>query len=246
MGLKSKDQGCQATTFFYFSPNFFSLFQLKTGRVIDMKVWGQFIKIGKCLLIISSIFFLTSCSGIIPEMDNGNEESTLDNSLFIGNENKSKVNSVILEVPYQRYAGSNWCLPASGSMTLNFFGLQISQEELAKKIIKPDGLGDIYKMVQYAQDLGFKASFTVLTMEEIEEYLSRQIPLIAIQEYKESNPLAHARVITGFNSETQEVISNDPTIGKGYTLSYENFMDLNLTANPKYCMTIVITPESFI
>jgi hypothetical protein len=211
-----------------------------------MRVWGKLFKIGKVFLIISTVFLLTSCSGLIPEADLGNENGFLDNGIITENENKAKVSSVFLEVPYQKYAGTNWCLPASGSMMLNFFGLQISQQELAQKIIKPDGLGDIYKMVKYAQDLGFDASFTVLTMEEIEEYLSHQIPLIAIQEYKENNPLAHARVITGFNSETQEIISNDPTIGQGYTISYDKFMDLNLTANPKYCMAIVITPNNYL
>ena len=127
-------------------------------------------------------------------------------------------------------------------MTLNFFGLQVSQQELALKIIKPNGLGDIYKMVRFAKDLGFEASFTVLTLEQIEESLFNKIPLIAIQKYKESNPLAHARVIIGYDAEKKEIITNDPTIGKNYTVSYNQFKNLNLTANPEYCMAIVITP----
>ncbi len=208
-----------------------------------MKVWDRIKKVTKILIIISTVFLLTSCSGIIPETSNEEQGSSLSNSLVPGIENKTKVSSIYLEVPYQKYAGTNWCLPASGSMALDFFGIQVSQQELAQEIIKPDGLGDIYKMVKYAQGLGFEALFTVLTMEEIEEYLSNNIPLIAIQEYKTSNPLAHARVVTGFDSEKKEVVSNDPTIGKGYTMSYENFMDLNLTANPKYTMAIVITPN---
>ncbi len=206
-----------------------------------MKVWDKWINAGKILVIISVVFLLTSCSGIVPDSD-------FDNDNYSGflpeNEIKSKVSSVYLEVPYQKYAGTNWCLPASGSMTLNFFGLQVSQQELAQKIIKPDGLGDIYKMVKFAKDLGFEASFTVLTMEEIEKYLSNKIPLIAIQEYKESNPLAHARVITGFDSDKREITSHDPTIGESYTMSYEKFMNLNLTVNPKYCMAIVIEPKA--
>jgi len=208
-----------------------------------MKVWGKLINVSKILLIISAVFFLTSCSGIIPETELVNQDSDLlTNDLLIENDYKTKTGSVYLEVPYQKYAGTNWCLPASGVMTLNYFGVQVTQQELAQKIIKPDGLGDIYKMVKFAKDLGFEASFTVLTMEEIEEYLYNQIPLIAIQKYKESNPLAHARVITGFDSEKKEIVTNDPTIGEDYTISYAQFMNLNLTANPKYSMAIVITP----
>lgn len=208
-----------------------------------MKVWGTIVKISKVFIAIFSVFLLTSCSGIIPAEETGNQIVDLDNSLLLEEyEIKAKIDSVFLDVPYQRYAGKNWCLPASGSMMLNFFGMTVSQQELAQEIIKPDGLGDIYKMVKFAQNLGFEASFTVLTLEEIERYLANQIPLIAIQEYKTTNPLAHARVIIGFDAEKKEIISNDPTIGQGYTMSYEKFMDLNLTANPKYCMAIVITP----
>jgi hypothetical protein len=208
-----------------------------------MKVWGKLVNLSKILIIISAIFLLTSCSGIVPEAVNEEQGNTFSDSIVPGIENKAKLSSIYLEVPYQKYAGTDWCLPASASMTLNFLGLQISQQELAQKIIKPDGLGDIYKMVKFAKDLGFEASFTVLTMEEIEEYLSNNIPLIAIQKYKESNPLAHARVVIGFDSDKKEIISNDPTIGGNYTMSYETFMDLNLTANPKYSMAIVITPS---
>ena len=211
-----------------------------------MKVWGKckLIKIIKIVFIIILVSLLTSCSGIVPETGiNSENNNFIENNLVAENDIKTKTSSVYLDVPYQRYAGKNWCLPASGSMTLDFFGVPISQQELAQRIIKPDGLGDIYKMVRYAKELGFEASFTVLSMEQIEEYISNQIPLIAIQEYKESNPLAHARVIIGFNSDKREIITNDPTIGKNYTMSYEKYMDLNLTANPKYSMAIVISPK---
>ncbi len=133
-----------------------------------MKVWVRLRNFSKALLIIATVLFLTSCSGIIPQTDIIEQGSTLE-GITPENEYKAKASSVCLEVPYQKYAGVNWCLPASAAMTLNFFGLQISQQELAQKIIKPDGLGDIYKMVKFARDLGFEASFTVLTMEEIEE-----------------------------------------------------------------------------
>lgn len=208
-----------------------------------MKVWARLIKFSKLVFIILAVFFLTSCSGIIPQSDIINHQSVLED-ITPENEYKTKASSVILEVPYEKYAGVNWCLPASAAMTLKFFGFQISQQELAQKIIKPDGLGDIYKMVRLAKDLGLEASFSVVTIEEIEEYLANQIPLIAIQKYKESNPLAHARVVIGFDADSKEIITNDPTIGKNYTISYEQFTNLNLTSNPKYCMAIIIPPTS--
>ena len=208
-----------------------------------MKVWVKIINISKTILILGAILFLTSCSGIILETNFVEQESSLCGGILPENEVTARGTSVCLEVPFQRYAGVNWCLPASAAMTLEFFGLNISQQQLAQKIIKPDGLGDIYKMVRFARDLGFKASFTTLTMEQIEESIFNNIPLIAIQKYKENNPLAHARVIIGYDAEKKEIITNDPTIGKNYTVSYHQFKKLNLTANPEYCMAIVITPD---
>ena len=207
-----------------------------------MKVWVKILKISKAALIIGAVLFLTSCNGIIPETDFVEQDSTLYGGILPENELIAKGSSVYLEVPFQKYAGVHRCLPASAAMTLNFFGLQVSQQELALKIIKPNGLGDIYKMVRFAKDLGFEASFTVLTLEQIEESLFNKIPLIAIQKYKESNSLAHARVIIGCDTEKKEIITNDPTIGKNYTVSYNQFKNLNLTTNPEYCMAIVITP----
>ncbi len=208
-----------------------------------MRIWAKLMKISKIVLVIAVALFLTSCNGIMPESDFVNQEDSLYSSIVAENGNKAKTGSVCLEVPYQRYAGVNWCLPASAAMTLNFLGLQVSQQELAQQIINPDGFGDVYKMVKYARDLGFDASFKVLTIEQIEEYLSKEIPLIAIQKYKQSNPLAHARVIIGYDALKKEIITNDPTIGGNYTISYDQFLNLNLTANPKYSMAIVITPN---
>lgn len=207
-----------------------------------MKAWAKIIKISKAVLFIAAILFLTSCSGILPEQGTISQDGSLFGVITPENNFKSKSSSICLDVPYQRYGGVNWCLPASAAMTLDFFGLHLSQQELAKKIIKPDGLGDINKMVKFAKELGFTASFTVLTLEEIEGYLSNQIPLITIQKYKESNPLAHARVIIGYDAEKKQILTNDPTIGEHYAVSYEQFLRLNLTSNSKYSMAIVIIP----
>lgn len=207
-----------------------------------MNFQAKLIKINRILLAFLVVLLLASCNGILPESDPINQKGNMYNGVITENESKVKKDYICLDVPYQRYAGFNWCLPASAAMTLDFLGVEVSQQELARNIINPDGLGDIYKMVKYAKDLGFDASFRVLTIEQIEDYLSQEIPLIAIQKYKQSNPLAHARVIIGYDSQKKEIISNDPTIGNNYTIPYDQFLNLNLTANPKYSMAIVIAP----
>ena len=187
------------------------------------------------LMIIVSLF-LTSCSGgglVTPEL-----QPDLDEGI-----NKvSEINYVYLDVPYERYAGYNWCLPASGAMTFKYFGKNISQAEIANTVIK-DGTSSVYRMVKYAKDLGFEAKYNYMTIEEIKNLLNKDIPVIAVQNYSLALPYSHARVIIGYDDKEQQVISNDPTAGKDYKMSYSNFTALNTGINPDLFKVLVIATE---
>ncbi len=185
------------------------------------------------LMLIVSLF-LTSCNGVVtPELQLDPEEDI----------NKiEEIDYVYLDVPYEKYAGANWCLPASGAMTFKYFGENISQAEIADTVIK-DGSSSVYRMVKYARDLGFEAKYNYMTIEEIKYLLSKDIPVIAVQNYSLTLPYSHARVIIGFDDEKQEVISNDPTAGKDYKMSYSNFAALNTGINPDFFKIIIISTE---
>jgi hypothetical protein len=185
------------------------------------------------LMIIVSLF-LTSCSGVVtPELELDPEEDI----------NKvEEIDYVYLDVPYEKYAGTNWCLPASGAMTFKYFGENISQAEIADAVID-NGTSSVYKIIKYARDLGFEAKYNFMTLEEIKNLLIKDIPVIAVQNYTLSLPYSHARVIIGFDDEAQEVISNDPTAGKDYIMSYSNFTALNTGSNPDMFKVIVISTE---
>ena len=187
------------------------------------------------LIIIVSLF-LTSCSGgglVTPELQPGLDE---------GINKVSEINYVYLDVPYERYAGYNWCLPASGAMTFKYFGKNISQAEIANTVIK-NGTSSVYRMVKYAKDLGFEAKYNYMTIEEIKNLLNKDIPVIAVQNYSLALPYSHARVIIGYDDKEQQVISNDPTAGKDYKMSYSNFTALNTGINPDLFKVLVIATE---
>jgi len=198
----------------------------------NMKAMGKITTTLFLILIVS--LFLTSCSGIVtPEL-----QPDLDENL-----NKvEEMDYVYLDVPYEKYAGTNWCLPASGSMTFHYFGKNISQQQIANAVIK-DGVSSVYKMIKYSEELGFEAKYKYMTMEDIKDSLKQDIPVIAVQNYSFNIPYSHARVIIGYDDEKQEVITNDPTAGKDYKISYSNFIDLNTASNPDLCKVIVISPE---
>ena len=195
-----------------------------------MKAMGK-ITITLFLMLTISLF-LTSCSGIVtPELQLDSEIEQLD-----------EVDYIYLDVPYEKYAGANWCLPASGAMTFKYFGENITQQQIANVVIT-DGVSSVYKMIKYAKDLGFEAKYNYITIEDIKNLLKEDVPIIAIQNYSLTLPYSHARVIIGFDDEKQEVITNDPTAGKDYKISYSDFLDLNFNSNSDKCKVIVISPE---
>jgi len=198
---------------------------------MKIKVMGK-ITVALFLTLIVSLF-LTSCSGVVtPEL-----QLDLDEAL-----NKvEEIDSVYLDVPYEKYAGANWCLPASGAMALKYFGENIGQAEIASKVIT-NGISSVYKFVSFAKNLGFDTKYQSKTIEEIKALLEEDIPVIAIQNYSLTILKSHARVIIGYDDETQEIITNDPTAGKDYKISYADFLGLNLNSSPDKCKVIVLLP----
>jgi len=184
-------------------------------------------------LMLIVTLFLTSCNGVVtPEL-----QLDLDEAL-----NKvEEIDSAYLDVPYEKYAGYNWCLPASGAMAFKYFGENISQSEIAGKVIT-NGISSVFKFISYAKSLGFETKYQSKTIEEIKILLKEDIPVIAIQNYSLTILKSHARVIIGFDDETQEIITNDPTAGKDYKISYVDFLALNFNSSPDKCKIIVLSP----
>ena len=198
-----------------------------------MKVLGKATLTLGLMIIVSLL--LTSCSGgglVTPELQLEPEEEI----------NKvEEIVSVYLEVPYEKYAGYNWCLPASGAMTFKYFGMNISQAQIASKVIT-NGSSSVFRFISFARSLGFDTKYQSKTIEEIKDLLEEDIPVIAVQNYSLSLPYSHARVIIGFDDEKEEVITNDPTAGKDYIISYSDFLELNLGSNHDKCKVIVLSP----
>ena len=198
-----------------------------------MKVLGKATLTLGLMIMVSLL--LTSCSGgglVTPELFDLDEDI-----------NKvEEIDYVYLEVPYEKYAGYNWCLPASGAMTFKYFGEDISQAQIASKVIT-NGTSSVFRFISFAKNLGFEVAYQSKTIEEIKVLLEEDIPVIAIQNYSLNLPYSHARVIIGFDDEKEEVITNDPTAGKDHKISYADFLALNFNSNPDKCKVIVLSPE---
>jgi len=197
-----------------------------------MKVLGKATLTLGLMIIVSLL--MTSCSGVVtPELQLNPEEEI----------NKiEEIDYVYLDVPYEKYAGYNWCLPASGAMTFKYFGMDISQSQIASSVIT-NGTSSVFRFISFAKNLGFDTKYQSKTIEEIKVLLEENTPVIAVQNYSLTLPYSHARVIIGFDDEKQEVITNDPTAGKDYIISYSDFLALNFDSNPDKCKVIVLSLE---
>ena len=195
-----------------------------------MKVMGKATVTLFLMLIVS--LFLTSCSGVVtPELQLGLDEEI----------NKvEEINYVYLDVPYEKYAGVNWCLPASGAMTFKYFGMDISQNQIASEVIT-NGTSSVFKFISYAKGLGFETKYQCKTIEEIKALLDEDTPLIAVQNYSLTILKSHARVIIGYDDEKQEMITHDPTVGEDYKISYSDFVALNFDSNPDKCKVVILS-----
>ena len=202
------------------------------GNNMKAKTMGKAAVTLFLMLIVS--LFLTSCSGVVtPEL-----QLDLDEEI-----NKvEEIGYVYLDVPFEKYAGTNWCLPATGAMTFKYFGENISQAQIASKVIS-NGSSSVFKFISFAKNLGFDTKYQCKTIEEIKVLLKEDIPVIAVQNYSLAILKSHARVIIGFDDEKQEVITNDPTAGKDHIISYSDFLALNFDSNPDKCKVIVLSPE---
>jgi len=144
-------------------------------------------------LMIIVALFLTSCSGgglVTPELQLDPEDI-----------NKvEEIGYVYLDVPYEKYAGANWCLPATGAMTFKYFGFNVSQSEIASKVIT-NGSSSVFRFISFAKSLGFDTKYQSKTIEEIKVLLEEDIPVIAVQNYSLTILKSHARVIIGLDDE---------------------------------------------
>lgn len=136
----------------------------------------------------------------------------------------------MLSVPYEKYAGKSWCLPASAAMVFKYYGEDITQAEIANIVII-NGDASTFRLVSYSRELGYPATWRLISITKIEGYLREGIPLIVIQKYSLTTRNTHCRVITGFDSVKAELTLHDSAGESSYKMSYKAFFDLGFDSN---------------
>ena len=149
-------------------------------------------------------------------------------------------------VPYvEQPIDKRWCLPASGAMVFNHYGVNVTLQQVVDKVINEEGVSSTKKLREYAEELGFKAEFRDLTLEWVKKVLQQDVPIIIVQNISLTDHISkHARVVIGYDDKKQELITHDPlpVNGNNYSIPYSEAITLN-NINPPFFNSNMIYPK---
>ena len=148
---------------------------------------------------------------------------------------------------YHVYQTFNNCGPASLSMALSYYGINVSQKTLGDqlrpfqnpqgdnddKAVNPDELGkkaEEYGLLYYLRPMG--------TPELIKEFIFNDIPVIAITWLKDGEYIGHFRVIKGYDDSKGVFIQDDSYQGKNLDYTYGDFNKLWGAFNYQYIVLV--------
>jgi len=149
---------------------------------------------------------------------------------------------IMLDVkPFQETLNSDMCGPASLKIVLNYYGVDKSEEDIAKlcKVKKELGVDD--KSIKIAAEkLGFKATIkNNSSFKDIEKWLKKDVPMIVNwftrgrTDYGDSSVAdGHYSVVMGLDDK--HIYLQDPELGSIRKIERDNFMRVWFDFKGKY------------
>ena len=148
---------------------------------------------------------------------------------------------------YHVYQTFNNCGPASLSMALSYYGINVSQKTLGDqlrpfqnpqgdnddKAVNPEELGkkaEEYGLLYYLRPMG--------TPELIKEFIYNDIPVIAITWLKDEEYIGHFRIIKGYDDSKGVFIQDDSYQGKNLEYTYKDLNKLWSAFNYQYIVLV--------
>ena len=104
---------------------------------------------------------------------------------------------------------ANQCGPASLAAVMNYWGKEITPDEIASAIYSPQLNGTLsLDMWQYAQDHQFQADIRKGSIEALKQHLAKRLPIIAFLNLGfDWWPVGHFVVVVGLDPKEREVIT---------------------------------------
>lgn len=159
-------------------------------------------------------------------------------------------NYALVENPKHIYQTFNNCGPATLSMILSWYGVNVSQEELGTKM-RPyqvsSGDNDdktifTYEFVDWAEAYGLEAIGRVNgDIDLLKKFTTNGIPVVVKTWLHPNDDIGHFRIVRGFDDKKQVVIQDDSYEGPNISIRYYDFLSMWQPFNYNYI--IVFTPE---
>lgn len=134
-----------------------------------------------------------------------------------------------IATPRHEYQRLNNCGPVTAMMTLDLYGISVTQAEAAS-YLKP-GAGDrnvtMDEMAHYLNNYGLNAPIRVGgDLELVQRLVSHNVPVILHQQMTLSDDIGHYRVATGYDEARGIVVTHDSYLGPEHLIPFETFMTL--------------------
>jgi hypothetical protein len=156
----------------------------------------------------------------------------------------------ILDNDYHIFQTFNNCGPASLSMALSYYGINVSQKVLGDSL-RPyqisNGDNDdksvtLSELSEKAKEYGFTTFHRPSGhVELIKGFIAIDIPVITRTTTKPGEDIGHFRVIKGYNDTTKTIVQDDSLQGKNLNYGYSDFENLWEKFNYEY---LVLVPEN--
>lgn len=141
------------------------------------------------------------------------------------NEHRLSRGDVVLisKVPYIMQKAEH-CGPATLAMIFNFWGINITQDEIAQEIYSSELKGTLsIEMVLYAIQKGFEAEMYNGSLQDLKNRIKAGFPLIVSHREDEENKRVHYLVVLGFN-DNKKVVYIHSDVRENLSMDYQTFL----------------------
>ena len=148
---------------------------------------------------------------------------------------------------YHVFQTFNNCGPASLSMTLSYYGVNKTQEELGQELrpvqnsqgINDDKSVTLEELADKAKEYDFLPIYRPNgQIELLKQFITNDMPVIARTLLAEDEDIGHYRVVKGFDDNAGELIQDDSLQGHNLKFSYADFLSLWQKFNYEYLVLV--------
>lgn len=131
---------------------------------------------------------------------------------------------------------SNYCVPASLEMIQTYYGVETTQDEIARHIFDFTG-SKLSTTVDYLEKSGYTCRYFIGTKEHYQNLLQKNIPILLSVDFEHSS---HVQVMTGYDSRFDFYHIQDPNILETLYMSSSDLEKGNAATS---YMSIVFVPK---